>query len=111
MEAFPDIKVILTIRDPTSWFHSMSKTLLPTLKLIQTDWVTRAFQFAMGQRVTVAMVTKLYHMFRPEGCQLSLSESSESGEGAMVEFFEKWTEEVKRNVPKEQLLVYKVIKE
>jgi hypothetical protein len=90
-ERYPAAKVILTLRNPHSWYRSVCNTILPAMK---------------GP------------MFAPDGTQvgppgnfapLLIGEKTfgmNFEEGHMVRVFNRHNEEVKRTIPAERLLVF-----
>jgi hypothetical protein len=105
MQAFPDARVLLTVRDPQSWYESASSTIynvrardnrsLPTA-LRRT--ILRLFFPAIRQMVQVndALIWQGTFDGRFEDRQYAIS------------VFQKHIEEVKRTVPPERLLVYDI---
>lgn len=90
-ETYPNAKVILTLRDPHEWYLSVSNTILPAMKgrIVMPD----------GRQVG------------PPGdfAPLLIGEKTfgnDFSEAHMVDVFNRHTEEVKRTIPKERLLVF-----
>mmetsp|Transcript_14678 Transcript_14678/g.16240 ORF Transcript_14678/g.16240 Transcript_14678/m.16240 type:complete len:168 (-) Transcript_14678:205-708(-) len=103
MEAFPDTKVLLTVRDPHRWYKSMKNTLLrlyrysrtfPTNLIPDFDprWDPMWFEDVRGR----------------SGPDWGAMGSVIEGEEQAVKFFNEWNEEVRNFVPKERLLVFDV---
>ena len=57
MKAFPNAKVILTLRDPEKWYDSVSNTIGLIRKRMTP--VMKAFQFLNGHLPLLQLVTKL----------------------------------------------------
>ena len=97
MKVFPSAKLILTVREPTSWYKSMS-TLFEGRKLLD-------------QLSTVIFLSLLGKSRTKEFMDESLKEISNHhklGEDESVKYFNDWTKQVKENVPEERLLVFNV---
>ncbi len=95
MAAFPDAKVILSLRDADSWYDSMAQTIVPTL--------TRFPNTIIGPRLPY-----LSGPFRAMG-QTKLRREllgNFSDREHAKKMFTDWNEQVKRTVPKERLLVF-----
>ena len=94
MAAFPDAKVILSVRDPDAWYESMRQTILPALTRFPNNIVTPFLPYVSGPTLVMrgtAMRRVLDHF---------------SDREASKKVFTDWNEEVKRTVPKERLLVF-----
>jgi len=100
MEAYPNAKVILTVRDPVRWYNSVKNSIYRTRGL-QKDPLVRWFG-------------KLLMRFTGDAdgmdCSLNVTkelfDTIEEGEEASVKFYNDWVESVKNHVPKEKLLVF-----
>ena len=82
-DVYPHAKVILSLRDPKSWYKSVSSTILPSMK--------------EGSR--------LPGIFGP----LLLGKKTfneDFSEAHMIDVYERHNEEVKRVIPKDRLLVF-----
>jgi hypothetical protein len=95
MEAFPDAKVILSIRDPGSWYTSMNETIVPMferfpnrLVLPHMPFIGAPFRSMAGTRAHTEIIERF------------------ADREHVIAMFEKHTAEVKRVVPPERLLVF-----
>jgi len=88
-EAFPQAKVILSTRDPHSWFKSASETIFQAMNM-ETDDPAIGGVTAMARELVFE---------RTFGGDIS--------EAHAVEVFNAHLAEVKRNIPAERLLVFK----
>ena len=110
MRAFPDVKVILTTRDPRTWYRSIKK-LYDGHCLVETTWsfplVTRLLD-GRRDRDRIFGQTKTFNpwSFVPEGMAMSLEEAVQGGPDTAVNFFTDWAADVVRSVPESQLLVF-----
>eukprot|EP00357_Protocruzia_adherens_P018894 CAMPEP_0115021984 /NCGR_PEP_ID=MMETSP0216-20121206/31239_1 /TAXON_ID=223996 /ORGANISM="Protocruzia adherens, Strain Boccale" /LENGTH=223 /DNA_ID=CAMNT_0002394499 /DNA_START=50 /DNA_END=718 /DNA_ORIENTATION=+ len=103
LQAYPDAKVLLTVRDPKRWYESVKNTILnfylgsktfPTSLISKLDkrWENMWYLCGDGQ------------IRQNSGLFGSVME----GEEAAVKFYNDWVEEVKRVVPEDKLLVFSV---
>lgn len=92
MEFYPDALVILTTRDPDSWWKSASATILPVKQNPPSD-------LTPGRQAWLDMVLETYRALYPEGF-----DEPEAAKAA----FSAHMERVKAGVPKERLLVWDV---
>jgi hypothetical protein len=105
--AYPEVKVVLTVRDPNRWYDSASKAFgsIPTI-----DPSTAGGYVA--SKVMGLLVPKLWGAMSAmqgmrEGSGVTFDGSPEDRERA-TERFEEHVREVKERVPPERLLVYEV---
>lgn len=105
MEAFPDAPVILTVRDPASWYESMRSTIYELRRLTTGPLPVRvAFAlsgpFAPGPTGAVRLADSIVweDTFHDRFGERDYT----------MEIFERHNEEVRRNVPPERLLVFDV---
>lgn len=97
MEAFPDAKVILTVRDPQAWYESMRQTIVPALTRFPNRVVGPLLPFVSGPPRVM------------RGTRLSRDLLGRFDDKAHVlGMFRDWSAEVKRVVPDGRLLVYEV---
>lgn len=97
LAAFPEAKVILTVRDPGSWYESMRQTIYPATTRFPNRVVAPFLPF-IGAPVRVVRGTQL---------ERDLIDRFPDREHA-IETFDEWNEEVKRLVPADRLLVFEV---
>jgi hypothetical protein len=97
MEAFPDAKVVLTVRDPGAWYTSMSETIVPMMR-------------SFPNRLVMPHVPILAAPFRSmEGTHIRREIIDRFGDREhVIRVFEQHIAEVKRTVPAERLLVFEV---
>jgi hypothetical protein len=95
MEAFPDAKVILTTRDPASWYTSMSETIVPMLQRFPNRIIVPLLPVVSGPHRTMAG-TRMY-----DEILLRFHEREH-----VLACYEAHIAEVKRVVPPERLLVF-----
>jgi hypothetical protein len=104
MERYPEAKVILTVRDPESWYESARSTIYGMQRVASSSPLfSLAATFVpriRSIRRAVLMVTGLAFADMFDG-------RFEDREYA-IGVFERWNEEVQERVPAERLLVYEV---
>lgn len=93
-DAFPEAGVILTVRDPDAWFDSFSTTIRPMM----TQFPARVIVPLLPRIRDPRRVTR-----HPEMERLIRGERAEA-----TAMFLAHTEEVKRRIPPERLLVFDV---
>jgi hypothetical protein len=85
--AYPEAKVILTVRDPEAWFASTQATIFSRHIRDDTedDW----------QRMVLKVICDLFDRRMTDKAKL-------------IEVYQRHNEEVRRTIPQERLLVYEV---
>lgn len=91
MAAFPDAKVILTVRDPDRWFDSFQVLVRLTAAM---RWVALLPKFRRFARM---VDTAVWHIF-----------DERTSRAHAIDVFNRHNEEVKKHVPKDRLLVFDV---
>lgn len=107
MEAFPNAKIILTVRDPKSWYRSVKDTIF--------KGNAESLSFPINIMGKMTGFSQLFELVRNCGRNvynrfsgLGMYEAIEQGEEISVQYFNDWIEDVKKSVPKEKLLIYNV---
>lgn len=95
MEHYPNARVVLTVRDPDSWYRSVSETIYAVHRTVP-GWLKRLPPLAPGSRMIRAVIWQGQLQGRFEDPQ------------AAREIFRQHLDDVKRTVPPERLLVYHV---
>jgi len=98
MEAYPNAKVILTIRDPIRWYQSAKSTIYATRKKMRDPAIT----------LLAKMTGKFRAMQVSHDITSAMHDAVERGEEEAVKFFNDWVAEVKAHVPEDKLLVFDV---
>lgn len=91
MEAYPDAKVVLTVRDPEKWYKSVRDTIYKVIKKEET-----------GKQMFGKGTSKMREMVRGS----IITDDFEDKEH-MISVFNNHVEEVKRVVSADKLLVYR----
>lgn len=104
MKKYPDAKVILTVRDAEKWYKSASDTIFkaifsPAKRILLSLPAMFSPKLRGILRIAVYIQSGIFRKMFPFGVQ-----SKEQ----VIEVFNKWNEEVIRNVPAEKLLVFNV---
>lgn len=105
MEAFPEAPVILTIRDPESWYESMRATIYQLRKVTCGPSPVRAALAFVGLFAPAA--TGIVRLADKLVWEDTFDRRFNDRDYAM-EVFEANNEEVRRRVPQERLLVFDV---
>ena len=103
MEAYPDAKVLLSVRDGQSWARSMRDTIWG---VIYGDNVIRHLSDARCEVDSkwLGYIELMKEMWQRSG----LMEGVDTSEQFMADAMERYHEDVKRTVPSERLLVWSV---
>jgi hypothetical protein len=104
MERYPDAKVILTVRDPQSWYESARSTIYGMQRVASSSPL---FSLAAAFVPRVRSIKRAVSMVSGLAWEDMFDGRFEDREYA-IGVFEQWNEEVKRRVPAERLLVYDV---
>lgn len=104
MEEYPDAKVILTVRDPESWYRSVRNTIYEISVVVPRRRLSRPVFALMGLFFDISMRVDMAREIIWDG---TFDNRFEDKTYAM-EVFDRHTEEVKRRVPPEKLLVHEV---
>ena len=97
MAAYPTAKVVLSVRNPESWYRSVNETIYPLSHLMAPKWLTWFSRRARNLRrivFTAAWEGQLQGKFEDKN--------------AAIAIFNEHIETVKREVPAERLLVFDV---
>ncbi len=95
-EQYPDAKVIHTVREPERWYNSTKETIY-TAGTIFPKWLLR---WVKPFRIVIEMQDLIIWQ--------RLFNGRFEDKSYALQVFEDWTEEVKRVVPEDQLLVFSV---
>jgi hypothetical protein len=96
-ETFPDAKVVLTVRDPDSWYESMRTTIVDALRRFPNRFIVKHLPYVGAPARVMGgspLKSKLIDRF--------------DDKPAIIAQFTAHTEEVKRVISSERLLVYEV---
>ncbi len=99
----PDAKVLLSVRDPERWYESTRNTIYELSKIIAGSWLSRVIFAFVG--LFVPGVFEIGRMDNEIIWQGTFDGKFEDKRHA-IEVFNRHNEEVRRRVPREQLLVY-----
>lgn len=100
---YPEAKVVLSTRDPEAWYASASKTILQGVPKPMRLVVGTIGRFSPNLRGARALFDHI-----DEDLMGRFFEGRAKDKQYMIERFVAWNEEVKRNIPKERLLVFDV---
>lgn len=97
IEAYPNAKVLLTVRDPEKWYDSAIETIW-SWRCTEQHWAARVFE---NGRKFQAQAQAFHRATMLPGVKRSDREGS-------IKSFNAWIERVKSTVPPEKLLIYDV---
>lgn len=92
-EAYPDAKVILSVRDPAAWHRSVAKTILPTLE-------------ARGKRGNAALNRRAFHNHKLIDEGIFGGRLADAAHATGV--FKRHIAEVQASISPDRLLTYEV---
>ena len=103
MQQYPDAKVILTIRDAGKWYDSAANTIFKRPPPVK--YAILKFMGKLSKKLSyVPQIDEhLQDIFFNQAFNGKIEDKD-----AMMHWFNRWNEEVKKNVPAERLLVYNV---
>lgn len=108
LEAYPNAKVVLTVRDPLKWAESVRTTIAQIQEILMTWSGTCVAKIlgmgswrAMGQGLDVNVLAQLPERFHGMPMKDAMLDNSEA-------FVSAWEHHVKSNVPSDRLLVFSV---
>ncbi|CAL8092612.1 unnamed protein product [Calicophoron daubneyi] len=103
LELYPNAKVILTIRDPEIWLAGARSTILPRNVANPKSWAFHFVRRVLGLKSFRKMYLASWK--RAFGDSIDFTDDT-----AVLKGFVNWTEQVKKNVPSDRLLVYDISK-
>ncbi len=122
--AYPDAKVVLTVRDPEKWGESVRNTIYAG-QLQMEEFPSSIVVAALGNtdKMNVSLIISVpsfyddHHFMqvarglgfsRPDNFDMSMFEAAAAGKETSRRFFNKWKEEAMKVVPEDRLLVFQV---
>jgi len=106
IQIYPEAKVVLTTRTSSTWRKSVYDTIYQIFLRFYSFPINLVRNLiGLGSRIDVA--TAVCTAIVP-GLERSVISAVEAGDEEAIKFFEAWQEDVKANVPKENLLVFQV---
>ena len=97
LAAYPDAKVILTVREPERWYQSMYETAYTMMELYTPAWVKK--YVPPYKRFADLLDLLIWN---------GLFSGRFADKAHAIQIFNAHIEEVKRNVPADKLLIYNV---
>jgi hypothetical protein len=107
MERHPDARVLLSVRDPESWYESTRSTIYELTKLIEGSTISRVI-FGLVSLLVFGGFTGRRSSLANDLIWEGTFDGRFEDKAYAIEVFERHNEEVKRHVPPERLLVYEV---
>jgi len=105
LQRHPDAKVLLSVRDPESWYESTRNTIYEISKITAGSRLSRAIFALVG--LFVPGVFKIGRMGN-EIIWWGTFDGRFEDRSHAIKVFERHNEEVRRRVPRDKLLVYEV---
>ena len=108
LQAYPEARVLLTVRDPVRWYISVRDSILPGVAAWRSwpvSWLIRLIDTYENSLLVAAMAR---HPPAWSSTGLGMFDAVEAGEEAAVRFYADHVTEVKAHVPADRLLVWQV---
>jgi len=99
MRAFPDAKVLLSVRDPESWYKSMKRTLMVCMIDLRCKFPHSWYTYVRGH---------MPYLNLEWGVNPRMFKAVEDGKETAITFYNDWVKKVKNTVPEDRLLVFSV---
>lgn len=110
LEAYPEAKVILTLRDsPEQWWSSQMRTIIPYFErlVVSPDtWSRWLYQQFLPYSGSLGRMNELLARYSP--MYIALLRDAKEGTRCGIAFYEDYCSEIQEVVPKERLLVMNV---
>ncbi|XP_059095963.1 uncharacterized protein LOC131890601 [Tigriopus californicus] len=106
MEAYPNAKIILTTRNPETWYKSVKDSIYKG-SLIMKKLSVHLFLILVGKTLTAKVMDDLGYL-PAKGMDKGIFTVIEEGPDSAQKYFEEWVESVKECVPKDRLLIFEV---
>lgn len=109
MRAYPDAKILLSVRDPENWYESVSNTIYQMHHRVGVSLLSRFLSY-LGKALLQLVQPHMKRLFRMQTAVIwdgTFAGNFEDKAYALA-VFNRHIEEVKRTVPPEKLLVYNV---
>jgi len=104
MDAYPNAKVVLSVREPKEWYQSMKNTVYKA-----TCEIPSTFPHSLVFNLPIWPASQMGRQIRmARAHDEKMWDSVISGEEASVKFYNEWVDEVKATVPKDKMLVFSV---
>eukprot|EP00090_Calanus_glacialis_P019390 TRINITY_DN29791_c0_g1_i1.p1 TRINITY_DN29791_c0_g1~~TRINITY_DN29791_c0_g1_i1.p1 ORF type:complete len:282 (+),score=39.24 TRINITY_DN29791_c0_g1_i1:64-909(+) len=101
VRAHPHAKIILTVRDPSQWFKSINKALIPiSTQIMRWSWMLRLICYVFYRKCfQIDLLRILFQQFQLKEFQQ---------ESTATQFYHEWNENILSEVPSTNLLVFDV---
>jgi|ERR1711988_448107 len=105
-EAFPDSKVVLTVRDPEAWYKSVTETI----KELNDDAISFPVNILNYLKGQYPLDNMIQNVLRRKGNRLGegVFDVMDEGLEASIKYYNDWVERVKEAIPADRLLVFSV---
>ena len=98
--------MLLTIRDPESWYESVKNSIHISNQLSNSFPLTLYTRY-MGKYDIMKLITQSAYVPMVKNGQ-SMFGAIEAGREASIQFYNDWVQEVKESIPADQLLIFSV---
>lgn len=112
MAAFPNVKVILTSRNPHTWIDSVKETILPLIRSYDqypVNWfLEKVLRVPRIRRLQTDLQKKKFDGIDSTFWDVMFSKNDDEGARMARTFYDQWTDKVKRTIPADRLLEFDV---
>ena len=108
---YPNAKVLLAVRDPVKWYHSVKNTIREIHRFRVESIVAAPVKIlgkVTGRMTGPALYTCEAPTYLGTKYPRGLFGAVDAGEETAIRFYKDWVDQVMKEVPAEQLLVFKV---
>lgn len=105
-EVYPNAKIVLTTRNPDTWYTSVKNSIWSFHDNIHNSWTFRQTIYWLDGRKRIEKWFPCMDQVKGYGMKQSLGPVIDSGPEASSQFFKDWEEVVKATIPPERLLVH-----
>jgi len=105
-DAYPNAKVVLSTRDPTTWHHSVTESIWLFNKLARQSWTFRAMLKMFDLRKNSERWIETVETAKAYGMSKGLGDAIDGGPESAEQFFRDWEDNVRAQIPADRLLVH-----
>ncbi|XP_023345560.1 uncharacterized protein LOC111714641 [Eurytemora carolleeae] len=108
-DAYPNAKVVLSSREPRTWYKSVVESIWLFNELARKSWTFRIMLKMFDPRKGSEDWIELMMTHKGYGMKRGMGEAIEGGEETAEKYFLEWEDSVKATIPSDRLLVHKAV--
>jgi len=105
-EVYPNAKVVLSTRNPDTWYKSVKESIWTFQENMTTSWSFRKTVFLLDGRKRIEEWFPCVDKVKGDCMNKSMGQVLEAGPQASADYFIEWERVVRANIPPERLLVH-----